>query len=119
MTWLRSLTDLPTSSIATTLPADTTTWGASGFVVVSGIGGGMNSYVPMADSALSIDTWAAAANSDRPPWPVASKLIELVLWQTFAHPPGGLVTMPSGYADAYLHAVYPLGRPRRVPGDPG
>lgn len=118
VSWLRTLPDLP-SGVATALPADSTTWPASGFITVTGAGGGMGVHVPMAAPVLSVDTWAAPLHGDRPPWPVASKLIELIVWQTYTHPAPGLVTMPSGYSNAYLHSVYPLGRPRRVLGDPG
>jgi hypothetical protein len=115
--WLKTLSGLPTSSISTSLPGDNTSWAASGFITVLGVGGDSNIYVPMNNPVLSVDTWANTPNSNKPPWSKASQLAELIVWRTYAHPHPGLITMPSGYEDVALHSVYPVSRPRRIPDD--
>lgn len=114
--WLKTLSGLPTSSIATTLPGDTTSWAASGFVTVLGVGGGSEVYIPVHNPVVTVDTWATVPNSNRPPWVLASKLVELIVHRTYQHTPD-VISMPSGYADVYLHSVYPVSRPRRIPSD--
>lgn len=117
--WLRTLSSVPAGGVSTSLPRDTATWAASGFVQVVAAGGGVDAYVPMNSPVLTVHTWAGDPNSDRPPWPKASQLIEAIVWHTYELRAPVTVDLPAAYYDAYVHSVYPVGRPRRVPGDPG
>lgn len=115
MYWLKSRPSLPTNSISTTLPKSET-WAASGFIQVSTVGGGSNAYVPRHSPVMSIDTWAVTPNSNRPDWVTASELMENVRWEMYQSDARKAVTI-TGYYDVFLSAIYPVGSPRRIPGD--
>src|SRR3546814_6045788 len=45
--WIKSITGIPANSVGTTLPADNSTWEASGFIQVQMASGNPDLYLPM------------------------------------------------------------------------
>ncbi len=115
MYWLRSRPSLPTNSISTTLPKGST-WAASGFIQVAGVGGGSDPHIPVHSPVMSIDTWANVQNSERPDWEKASILMEQVRWEMYQRDTRGALTI-SGYYSPFLTCIYPVSNPRRIPSD--
>jgi hypothetical protein len=90
--------------VATELPADNTSWSASGFTTVGPAGGSPNIYVPLSRPVVSLDCWAAAPNGGRPPLNLAAQQCQEVHRAALEH--GNVprwVTMPAAS--------------RRIPGD--
>ncbi|MFG3051903.1 hypothetical protein ACGFZP_13260 [Kitasatospora sp. NPDC048239] len=126
-TILRATTELVTVAwlhdvvgdiVATTLPRDNSTWAASGFVTVATIGGSADPYVPMRSPVVSVDCWAVAPSSGRPPWNKASVLAERIQAACWDHPgTPRLLTLPGNYPQARVLSAYSTYEPRRVPDD--
>lgn len=106
--------------VATTLPKDTSAWAAAGFLQVQAIPGG----IPSVDGfgrhpIVQLDAWATVTGSDKPPWNLANRLLELVRIATEgAQVYGKAVTLPADYSAARVLAAYLVTEPTRVPGDP-
>lgn len=107
------------SRVATDLPADNSTWSASGFVQVAAVGGSPDMYLPVAAPVVSVDCWAVAPNSGKPPWGKASGLAEYIRAAlksgTIAFP--ARVTLPADYSKADVTGAWMLSEPRRVRDD--
>lgn len=117
VTWLKGITDLG-SRVATTLPTDTATWSASGFVQVTTVGGTPEITMPVAKPVLSVDCWAVAPNTGNPPWNKANQLAEYVRTAVHAHAETPrTVDLPSTYNDARVLTAYMLTEPRRIRND--
>lgn len=114
--WVKSIAGIaPNGMVSTTLPADNTSWAASGFVKVGpAVGGSPGMYVPLRQPVVQIDTYAVNLNSENPPWDKASNLAELVFNATYdmtlLH---GLDTR-TGYEQARVVSVTALTEPRRL-----
>jgi len=117
--WLGGVTGLTSAMVAATLPADNTTWAASGFVTVRTVGGSPGLYVPMREPVVTLDFWAVKPGSSKPPWYQANALAELVDAGTRASNAGRPVTLPSGYNAARVFSAYFVNEPRRAYGDAG
>lgn len=113
--WLRSLADLP-AGVATTRPTDTSTWSATGFVVVSVVGsGGVRDLSQQRKPILSLDAWGVNPGSSKPPRNQASGLLEIVRAATENFQPVQ-VSAGTGYdaalvTDAWMEAA----EPREIP----
>ena len=117
VTWLRQVTGLD-SIVATDVPADASTWAASGFVQVTGVAGSPHPELPVAQPVLSLDFWATNPDSGRPPWGTANQLAEHVRAGVHAHSTiRRRVTLPAAYADAVVMEALLLQEPRRIRGD--
>lgn len=66
--WLATIPGITSSMVATTLPAKSSTWAATGFYVVATAGGDSGMYVPTHRSLIQVDAVAYATDSQRPPW---------------------------------------------------
>lgn len=108
--------DVDPTKVATTLPADATTWATSGFVKVATSGGGSNADVPLHSPVITFECWAAAPDSNKAPWHLATGLAHNLLHACYARTVPRL-TMPSGYYPAQLLSIYPVGGPMRIPSD--
>lgn len=119
VSWLRGVTGLSSSMVATELPADNSTWSASGFVQVMGVGGSPNIYVPVAQPVIQVDCWAVNPNSAKPPWGKANQLAELIRMGCLDHANVGrtLTDFPAAYNDARVLTAYPISEPRRIRDD--
>jgi hypothetical protein len=116
--WLRDAVSYLGGRVATSLPTDNSTWSASGFTVVSAIGGTPDIYVPRREPIISIDCYGVAARSGKPPWNLASQQAEQIRLAMLDHAtvPRKL-TMPTGYRSAYLQQAIPRSEPRRINDD--
>jgi hypothetical protein len=110
---------MDTSMVAATLPADNSTWAASGFVTVRTTGGSPALYVPLREPVVTLDFWAVKPGSTKPPWYQANGLAELVDVGTRASNVQRTVTLPTGYNPARVYSAYFVQEPRRAYGDQG
>jgi hypothetical protein len=117
VTWLNSL--FPTPVAVTTLPKDTTAWSTTGAIVIATIGGTSNMYVPLRGPVVSLDCWAVAPNSAKPPWGKANYLAEVVQAACYDHQgTPRTLTLPGQYPQARVLSAYTVQDPRRVTEDP-
>ena len=121
--WLRSISRLG-GRVARKLPADTSTWGASGFVTVGLAGGSPHGYLPLSSPAVSIHAWAYTELAANPPWHIAEELCNAIMYDDYgvldhARVRRGITDLPSRYSSARADKVYPLTEPTEIPGDPG
>jgi hypothetical protein len=117
VTWLKSVAGLPTNQIATTLPADNSSWATSGFVQVTAIGGNPGREVPFWQPAIQIDCWANNPNSQKPPWGKAGHLAATIQWATYGARQPGVLALGGTFHPTRLMSVYPLTEPRRILSD--
>lgn len=115
--WIKSLAGIPTNSVGTTLPADNSTWEASGFIQVQMASGNPDLYLPMNQPVLQIDCWAAKPNSEKPPWGKANNLAEIIKAATYDKQYWGPLTLPATHENARVLGSVAVTEPRRVLGD--
>jgi hypothetical protein len=121
--WLKGITALQ-NGVATVLPAPSS-WPTMGtpagpfFVVATVIGGESDSELPIDMPVVSVDVWAANIDGATPPWARAAQVCEVIRKAVRTHSTvPRKVTMPTGYADAYVSQAWlPGPPPRRVPSD--
>lgn len=115
--WLKGLSGL-NNLVATDLPTDTTTWAASGFTQVLTVGGSPAIDFALARPVLSLDFWAVALDSGKPPWNKANQLAEIARMGLLDHASvGRLLVLPAAYDNARCVTVFPLTEPRKVRSD--
>lgn len=114
--WLKTLPTIPSDKVATSLPADSTVWGSTGFVQVTIAGGSPASSVPLYRPVVQVDCWAATTGSAKPPWGRAGSLAQAIVWATYRFR-GQVVNLGTDFAVASLLSVRPLSEPRRIPDD--
>ncbi|MEU1309506.1 hypothetical protein ABZ419_11510 [Streptomyces cinnamoneus] len=113
--WLKGIVG---DRVSTTLPKDNTTWSASGFAVVTTVGGAANMYVPLREPVVSVDCWAVNPDSQKPPWGKAAWLAERIQAGCYDNATiPRLLTLPAGYPAARVLSAYTAYEPRRVPDD--
>lgn len=123
--WLsQRVPGLVAAQVATTLPADASTWTAEGFVQIQAIPGRVPDIdVPLRLPVYQVDCWAVTADASgnptfKPHWPKANRLAELIRLGVEAQVHGKPVELPSGYNGARVQSAYLLSEPARVPDDP-
>lgn len=107
-----------TSDVGTELPSPES-WSDQCFVLVAPVGGTPDVYTPQEHPVVDVKCFARPmTTSRRPPWPVAASVAAAIRAGCTArlHQPLNLV-LPPGYPNAFVHALYVLTTPRRVPGD--
>ncbi len=116
--WLKTISGIDPTKVATSLPADAATWASTGFVTAMTVGGSPGSvHVPVSEPVVAVDCWANNANSGKPPWGKAGHLAALIYRATYLAPQPGSFTVLTDFHPAKLRAVYPVSEPRRIPGD--
>lgn len=117
--WISSLANISSSIVKTQLPADNTTWAASGFVHVVGVvGGASDPYVPVKNPVVQVDTYAVNPNTDNPDWGQASTLAEYIRAGTYLLEKTHVsLTTRSGFDNAQVLQAT-CTEPRRIPNDP-
>lgn len=121
--WLASLPGLSSSTVGTVLPRPDAngnlSWGASGFVAVTTVGGTPGMYVPLASPVVQLDCWATNPGSAKPPYGKANALAELIRWAVYvrANFQRPLALLRPGYASARMLSAYLVTEPRRLYGD--
>ncbi len=77
--WLRAQTDLAGVPIGTTLPQDTSSWAATGFIQISVVGRGHSrNDIPYRSPVLTAFCWATNPNKQSPPFGKANDLAEII-----------------------------------------
>lgn len=121
--WLRDIEGVPDNAVGATLPADNSTWAASGFVQYMVVGGSPGVYLPVSNPVMQIDCWATnAGGSSKPPWGKANYLASLIKNAGYGgvnspSAPAREVVLPAEYLNARVMAAYALTEPRRLPND--
>ncbi len=115
--WAKTLAGLPTEQIGTTLPADNSTWAASGFVQVQTAGGQPGMYLPVNSPVMQWTVWAVNLNSGKPPWGRANNLAEVLKAATYGPDNYGVISTPAAFEDARVMEAHPVTEPRRVVAD--
>lgn len=116
--WLKTVPGVPSTKVATTVPADLNAWKDTGFVQVFTVGGSPGVHVPMRAPVLQISAWAVSPNSQKTPWGQAQALAERV-FSGFYNPDLFPVRVTFGgldYRPAQIHTGYPLSEPQKIPG---
>lgn len=117
-TWLSTVPSMPLNKVATTLPADVSTWADTGFVTVTTVGGSPKSiHVPVREPVIQIDVWAANPNSPKPPWGRAGSLMQAIVDFTYYTEQPGVLYIRPGFYQVRVMSVFPIVEPRRIPGD--
>jgi hypothetical protein len=134
LAWLRGAVTAYDVAAGTTLqgPDPNTgilTWGDTGFVTTTVVGGAPHSHLPLRQPVMSVDCWAThvdttgvprAPSRKQPPWGRANMIAELLV--AAAYDAGGddgqrPVTLPTGFPVARVVGAVVLGEPQRVRGD--
>lgn len=117
--WLKGIAFIG-SNASTTLPADNSTWAASGFVQVSPAGGSAHAYLPLGQPVMTLDCFACAQNSSRPPWNKAFQLAQQIMDHVQRTPElvARDVTLKDTYRPARVLAAWPVSEPKRNRSDP-
>lgn len=105
--------------VSTQLPEDNTSWAASGFIKVGPVVGGTpNTYVPIREPVLQINTYAVNPNTKFPDWGKAEELANLIVEgaqdMSLYHQ---ALTLRSGVNQAQVFDAQALTEPRRVEGN--
>lgn len=118
VTWLKGISELG-NRVSTELPTtDASSWAASGYTQVTTVGGAPSIDYALANPVATLDFWAYAPNSGRPPWNLANQVAEQVRRATLDHPAvPRLLTLPAAYDNARVITAYPVIEPRRIRGD--
>jgi len=119
--WIGSVPGLSLGMVATTLPADDSSWPNAQFVTVAVIGGSPNIDLPVKAPVFQVDCWACKPGSNKPPWGKANALAEVIRYATL--PRSGvnrLLTITANgvtYPPATVQAARLLTEPMRRYGD--
>lgn len=117
--WLRSADGIASAQVATSLPADVSTWAEDGFIQVCPVVGGTpQMYYALREPVVQLDVYAATPSSGKPPWAKAASLAEQVVVATYDE--AGMqrtLTLPAGFPQARVLTAHLTSEPRRVPGD--
>lgn len=117
--WLQGADGMEDGQVATTLPADTTTWAAHGFVQVPMVVGGTPQlHHALREPVVQVDVWAVNPSSGKPPWGKAASLMELIVAATYdIDRMQRTLTLPTGYPQARVMTAHLITEPRRIPAD--
>lgn len=120
--WIASIPGLTASGVGPQLPADETSWGDGGYIVVPfSVGGTPMAMAPVARPVVQVECWATIPNSPDLPWNMAENLAEQVRMATYDRS-GAFsrrLTLPDGYPNARVIAAMVLTHPKRVWSDAG
>ena len=118
--WLATIPGITSAMVATSLPADTSTWASTGFLVVEPIGGIPSLDVPVRQPLVTVNVWCAHPGVQRPPWGQADSLMEAVMKACVGNLAGRRVDValsvgsPASTAVARVLAVWAVSEPRRL-----
>lgn len=116
--WLKTLAELPSDQIGTTLPGNKAAWAATGFVqVAAGVGGSPDHELPVRRPVVQLDCWACNLNSQKPPKGKAYALAESIVNATWPFVTVGVTPAPGNYGPAKILEAIALTEPRHLPSD--
>lgn len=113
---LASFEGLTDQMVATQLPDDNTTWAASGFVVVQGVGGTPQMDMGSRHPVVEVTAFAGSGSSSKPRWAQAAHLMEVVcaglLARSGTHE---LLVLGTGMPRCWVDSAFAVSEPREVP----
>jgi hypothetical protein len=119
--WIGSIPGLSTQMVATTLPADDTTWAPTGFITLAVVGGSPDINLPVKRPVFQVDCWAVKPGSNKPPWWRANVIAETIRNATLRRTGiNRLLAITAGgvpYPGATVLTAYLLTEPRRLYSD--
>lgn len=117
--WVNSIPDLRPGICATRLPEDNTTWGTSGFIVLTPVGGHRDVDLPVGRAIVQLDCYAIKPDTGRPLWNMANALVSSVIAATENKATlQRTLTLPNGYPQARVLSCYPVRDEKPGYGDP-
>lgn len=117
--WLASLPAFSPAMVGTRLP-DGTDWSATGYLVVTAVGGSSEIHIPLDHPRVGVGCYAVLPDSGDPPWNAAANLAaEINAASQDTTGVGQLLTLPTCDQNARLLSVYTTSIPRRSYGDYG
>lgn len=123
ISWLGSIDGLSTQMAATQLPADDTSWSATGFITIALVGGSPNIYLPVKCPVFQVDCYAVKPGSNKPRWAAANVLAETIRYATLQRTGfNRLLSLSAGnvsYPAATVQTAYLTTEPRRKYSDVG
>jgi hypothetical protein len=121
--WLGSIPNLSPAMVSSQLPADASTWAATGFITVAVVGGTPDIDLPVKNPVLQLDFYAVQLGSQKAPWSVSNVLAETVRNATLKRVGQKrvlqIVVGNATYPPAVVQSAYFMTEPRRKFGDPG
>lgn len=114
-TWASQIVGVPSGD---QLPADNTTWAASGFVVCADVGGSSNPYYQLDSPVFTFQCWTCDPTSAYPSWPRARNLTAIIQNECYQNVTR-YVTLPGCDQNARVLQTQQVGRVRRKWGDIG
>lgn len=118
--WLRQIPGLPTGCVDPVVPVDASTWPGGVWVSPRTTGGAPAVSYPLRGPVVTIDCWADAPGSAAPPWNLSACTAESVVAAALdLTTPIRTVTLPAGFPQARVIAVWVISEPRRAYGDAG
>ncbi len=100
LAWLRAQPDLAGVPMGTTLPQDTSTWAATGFIQIAIAGRGHSSNeMGYRSPVLTAHCWATNPNKQTPPWGKANDLAEII-WHACVDDHNGLENLSTAITAA-------------------
>lgn len=115
--WLQTVAQVDPTKVATSLPADASVWGSTGFWQVTVVGGSLGLDTPLWAPVVAVDCWAAVPNSNRPPWGRAGSYAAAVLAGTYSARQVGALSFGEEFHPVRVTTCRPLSMPRRVQQD--
>lgn len=118
--WLNTIAELTRTPnfAATELPRDNSTWGVSGFTVVSVVGGYRDMDINAGRPVAQLDVYTVQPNGSKPPWGAAFNMTEAIIRATQDEANlRRLLTLKArnaSYGTARMLECYPIGEPARI-----
>lgn len=120
--WIATIPGFDAAMVAGALPADNSSWSASGFVVASStVGGLVDIDTGARQPVVQISCWSCSPGGGRPPLGLAYALAEAIVdaCRDDALTACRALTLPGACGQARVLTAYPVGPPpRRIPADP-
>ncbi len=114
--WLKVQSDLSGIPIGTTVPQDTSSWAATGFIQISVVGRGhSNPEIDYRSPVMTAFCWATNPNKQNPPWGKANDLADII-WDICGSNANGrenLTTAVSAAPKARVLQAWGVQEPRR------
>lgn len=117
--WLATVPGISAAMVDEQLPADNSTWAASGFITPYALGGVADIDMRIGHPIVGLKCWAVDPNTGRPPWNIAGNLAETVRNGCFSNGTSRYLTLPYCDQNARLLSAYLVEEPRRTYGDTG
>lgn len=113
--WINSIPDLRPGCSGGELPEDNTTWGSSGFAVITVVGGNHHVHSGQLNHpVVQLDCYAQKPNTGKPLWGAANAMLSTIAEACESDLRYRVLTLPNGFGNARVLGCYQLTEERRV-----